>query len=86
MILFRDMIGIAIRHERLRQKHTLRGTAFRANLSYGFLSELERGIKEPSSETLNSLCKALDTPLHELLRLVANDLEMLSADVELTKV
>jgi transcriptional regulator with XRE-family HTH domain len=45
-----------------------------ARVSLGYLSEVERGRKEPSSELLASICDALDLPLDELLRRVADDL------------
>jgi transcriptional regulator with XRE-family HTH domain len=49
----------------------------------GYLSEVERGMKEPSSEVINSICKALDVPLYEVLRAVAHDMEMLAPKREL---
>ena len=77
MTLFRDMVGSALQHERVKQGRTLRGVSFRAKVSLGYLSEVERGMKEPSSETINSICTALDVPLYQILREVADDMEML---------
>ena len=78
-MLFRDFIGNALRHERVSQGKTLRGVAFRADVSLGYLSEIERGIKEPSSEVIGSVCRALSYPLPDLLRAIADDYELLTA-------
>ena len=83
MTLFRDMVGSALRHERVKQERTLRGISFRADVSLGYLSEIERGMKEPSSEVMNSICKALNVPLYEVLRAVADDMEMLAPQREM---
>ena len=56
------------------QHRTLREVSRVARVSLGYLSEVERGRKEASSELLGSICGALDLPLDELLRRVANDL------------
>jgi transcriptional regulator with XRE-family HTH domain len=49
----------------------------------GYLSEVERGVKEPSSEVINSICNALNVPLYEVLRAVADDMEMLAPQREM---
>ncbi len=67
MILLRTQIGQALRAARIEQKRTLREVAKAARVSLGYLSEVERGHKEASSELLNAICSALDLPLSKLL-------------------
>jgi transcriptional regulator with XRE-family HTH domain len=74
MMLLREAIGDRLRRTRTSQRRTLREVSRVARVSLGYLSEVERGRKEPSSELLASICDALDLPLDELLRRVANDL------------
>ena len=68
----------------------MREVARQARVSLGYLSEVERGQKEASSELLNSICQALDLELSEVLTTVARELvsiELLSRDtVKLTVV
>lgn len=68
MALLRRAIGETLRERRLRQQRTLRDVSARARVSLGYLSEIERGQKEASSELLDSICAALDVPLADLLR------------------
>jgi transcriptional regulator with XRE-family HTH domain len=74
MILLRRMIGDALRARRLAQQRTLREVSTRANVSLGYLSEIERGHKEASSELLASICDALGAQLSEVLREVSDTL------------
>ncbi len=74
MTLLREAIGDRLRRTRTSQRRTLREVSRVARVSLGYLSEVERGRKEPSSELLASICNALDLPLDELLRRVADDL------------
>jgi transcriptional regulator with XRE-family HTH domain len=74
MMLLREAIGERLRRTRTSQRRTLREVSRVARVSLGYLSEVERGRKEPSSELLGSICGALDLPLDELLRRVADDL------------
>ena len=67
MILLRSHIGSALRASRIAQGRTLRDVAKSARVSLGYLSEVERGQKEASSELLNSICSALDVTLGEVL-------------------
>ena len=67
MILLRSHIGLALRTFRVQQGRTLRDVAKSARVSLGYLSEVERGQKEASSELLNSICSALDISLGEVL-------------------
>ena len=67
MILLRRELGEALRARRLAQGRTLRQVSAGAAVSLGYLSEIERGEKEASSELLESICQALDIPLSQLL-------------------
>lgn len=67
MVLMRHEIGDVLRDYRMQQGKTLRQIAGRANVALGYLSEIERGQKEASSEVLQSIADALDTPLSEIL-------------------
>jgi len=71
MILLRSHIGSALRTARIEQGRTLRDVAKSARVSLGYLSEVERGHKEASSELLNSICSALDLSLSTILLDVA---------------
>ncbi|RZT76930.1 transcriptional regulator with XRE-family HTH domain [Micromonospora violae] len=72
MILLRRVIGDALRARRQGQQRTLREVSTAANVSLGYLSEIERGHKEPSSELLAAICDALGARLSELLREVSD--------------
>jgi transcriptional regulator with XRE-family HTH domain len=61
--LLRTHIGSALRQARISQGRTLRDVAKGARVSLGYLSEVERGQKEASSELLNSICQSLDLSL-----------------------
>ncbi|GLZ78657.1 transcriptional regulator [Actinorhabdospora filicis] len=67
MVLLRRIIGEALRNRRRAQKRTLRDVSTAANVSLGYLSEIERGHKEASSELLAAICHALDTRLSDVL-------------------
>ncbi len=71
MILLRSHIGSALRASRIAQGRTLRDVAKSARVSLGYLSEVERGQKEASSELLNSICNALQISLGEVLLIVS---------------
>jgi transcriptional regulator with XRE-family HTH domain len=71
MILLRRVIGDALRARRQSQHRTLREVSTAANVSLGYLSEIERGQKEASSELLAAICDALGAQLSELLREVS---------------
>ena len=72
MVLFRRQLGDVLRGERMRRGMTLRELSSEARISLGYISEIERGQKEASSELLASLCDALDVRLSEVLREVSN--------------
>src|ERR1035438_7666700 len=67
MVLLRHFLGDALRRLRLRQGRTLREVSAAARVSLGYLSEVERGQKEASSELLAAICTALGTPLSHVL-------------------
>ncbi len=62
MVLLRRVIGDALRARRQGQHRTLREVSSAANVSLGYLSEIERGQKEASSELLAAICDALGAP------------------------
>ncbi|NEW39360.1 helix-turn-helix transcriptional regulator [Nocardia cyriacigeorgica] len=67
MTLLREAIGDSLRRARLAQQRTLREVSTSARVSLGYLSEVERGRKEASSELLAAICEALDVPLSRVL-------------------
>jgi transcriptional regulator with XRE-family HTH domain len=73
MVLLRHLLGDVLRRLRLRQGRTLREVSASARVSLGYLSEVERGQKEASSELLYAICTALDTPLSHVLREVSDN-------------
>ena len=68
MLLFRRTLGEVLRAARVERGLTLREVSAEARVSLGYISEIERGQKEASSELLASLCAALDLPLSQVLR------------------
>jgi transcriptional regulator with XRE-family HTH domain len=67
MVVFRRVLGDVLRRLRLERGMTLRQVSADARVSLGYISEIERGQKEASSELLGSLCSALEVPLSEVL-------------------
>ncbi|SDJ18362.1 Helix-turn-helix domain-containing protein [Frankineae bacterium MT45] len=74
MAVLRQVVGDTLRGVRLRQQRTLREVSSTARVSLGYLSEVERGQKEPSSELLAAICGALDVELSELFAEVSDSL------------
>lgn len=72
--LLRKLLGDVLRRMRLEQDRTLADVARAARVSMPYLSELERGRKEASSEVLAAVCDALDVELPEILAEVRRDL------------
>jgi transcriptional regulator with XRE-family HTH domain len=66
-LLMREAIGGTLRRTRTERRRTLRDVSRRARVSLGYLSEVERGRKEASSELLAAICEALDISLPDLL-------------------
>lgn len=66
MPVLRQVVGETLRGVRLRQRRTLREISATARVSLGYLSEVERGQKEASSELLAAICRALDVELSDL--------------------
>jgi transcriptional regulator with XRE-family HTH domain len=75
--LLRAQIGGTLRARRISQGRTLRDVAKSARVSLGYLSEVERGQKEASSELLNSICQALELKLSSVLSDVTLQLKAL---------
>ncbi|MGJ6978978.1 helix-turn-helix domain-containing protein [Aestuariimicrobium soli] len=73
-MLMRELIGETLRELRFGQGRTLRDVSMDARVSLGYLSEVERGQKEASSELLASIAAALNVPLSQVLRTVSQKL------------
>jgi len=73
-LLLREAIGAGLRRARTTRRRTLRDVSRRARVSLGYLSEVERGRKEPSSEMIAALAGALDITVAELMAGTAEDL------------
>lgn len=73
-VLVREVIGETLREQRFAQGRTLREVSMAARVSLGYLSEVERGQKEASSELLSSICQALEVPLSVILGIVSQKL------------
>jgi transcriptional regulator with XRE-family HTH domain len=86
MVLLRHLLGDVLRRLRLRQGRTLREVSAAARVSLGYLSEVERGQKEASSELLAAICTALNTPLSHVLGEVSDSFALaeLQNDAALT--
>jgi transcriptional regulator with XRE-family HTH domain len=73
VVLLRQLLGDVLRRLRMRQGRTLREVSASARVSLGYLSEVERGRKEASSELLAAICAALETPLSQVFREVSDN-------------
>jgi len=82
-VLFREALGDVLRQERVRRGLTLRELSGRARISLGYISEVERGQKEASSELLASLCDALEVTLSSVLRDVSDSIAVVEAPITL---
>lgn len=65
-VLMRELVGETLREKRSAQGKTLREVSSSARVSLGYLSEVERGQKEASSELLAAICGSLELPLSAL--------------------
>lgn len=74
MILVRRLLGEVLRQQRQLQGRTLRDVSAEARVSMGYISEIERGQKEASSECLAAICSALDVPLSLVLAEVSDEM------------
>lgn len=72
--LLREVIGDVLRRARVEQGRTLREVSDSARVSLGYLSEVERGRKEASSELLSAICGALAVPLSRVLSEAGDEL------------
>jgi transcriptional regulator with XRE-family HTH domain len=84
MVLFRRLLGDVLRDKRTQRGLTLREVSAEARVSLGYISEIERGQKEASSELLYSLCDALDVPPSDVLREVSDAVALEEAAAQLT--
>lgn len=73
-MLLRNALGETLRNARTSQNRTLREVSTAANVSLGYLSEVERGRKEASSELLASICDALELQMPDVLDTVSRNL------------
>ncbi|MGO2746970.1 helix-turn-helix domain-containing protein [Microbacterium sp.] len=77
--LWRHLLGDQLRRLRHEHEETLGETAAKAGVSPQYLSEVERGLKEPSSEMIAAIAGALETSLIDLTSTVADELRAASA-------
>jgi transcriptional regulator with XRE-family HTH domain len=84
MVLFRRLLGDVLRSARMQRGMTLRELSADARVSLGYISEIERGQKEASSELLASLCQAMDLPLSDVLRDVADAVALEEAALQVS--
>ena len=82
MIVLRQVIGDELRRRRQDQGRTLRDVSGAAAVSLGYLSEIERGQKEASSEMLAAICGALEVPLSDVLSSVSSQLAQVEVSAE----
>ncbi|KAB8289184.1 XRE family transcriptional regulator [Bifidobacterium ramosum] len=78
-VSLREAIGHVLRELRTRDRKTLREVSEKAGVSLGYLSEVERGQKEASSELLSSIAESLGVSTPKMLRMVADYLESVEA-------
>ncbi|MBO1029862.1 helix-turn-helix transcriptional regulator [Tessaracoccus sp. SD287] len=84
-VLVRELIGETLRELRFSQGRTLRDVSTSARVSLGYLSEVERGQKEASSELLGSIAAALHVPLSAVLMTVSDKLAAAELKTRLAK-
>lgn len=82
--LWRDELGAHLREKRLQRGERLRDIAERAGISVQYLSEIERGTKDPSSEMIAAVAGALDTGLAEVTEAVSRRLRGVPAAIRRT--
>ena len=85
-MILRRVLGEELRRRRQDQGRTLRQVAADARVSLGYLSEVERGQKEASSELLAAICGALQTPLSVVLRSVSDEIARVEAPLGATSI
>ncbi len=86
MVLYRRLLGDVLRERRTERGMTLREVSQEARVSLGYISEIERGQKEASSELLASLCGALEAPLSAVLREVSDAVALEEAALAATPI
>ena len=78
-ILIRKVMGETLRELRMRAGMTLREVSMASMVSLGYLSEIERGHKEASSEVVFSIAQALDVSLSDLMITISTKLAALES-------
>lgn len=89
MNLYRHAIGHVLRQHRQNKGKTLRDVTKHTGVALGYLSEVERGIKEPSSEIIAAIAAGLDVPVFQLVREaseVMEYIELVQSGVSVDKV
>lgn len=76
MVMLRHVLGAELRRRRVEQRRTLLDVSTTAMVSLGYLSEVERGRKEVSSECLSAICAALGASLASVLSAVATEVAL----------
>lgn len=79
MVLLRQELGAVLRDLRLQNGRTLRDVAAKASVALGYLSEVERGQKEASSEILAAVSQALDTPVSVVMRELSDRMKVVES-------
>lgn len=85
-MLLRIAVGEELRRLREEKEKTLRSVSSSAAISLGYLSEIERGIKEPSSEIVQAICRSLDVPLSEILLRASFEVAKKECESDLTSI
>lgn len=79
-MMLRDVLGEVLRDIRTSQNMTLRDVQENSTVTIGYISEIERGRKEASSEVLASICSGLYVTLGTVMRMVTERLEIRELD------
>jgi transcriptional regulator with XRE-family HTH domain len=66
-VKFRDVLGEVIREQRIANGLQLRDVSKRGHISYSFLSEVERGVKDCSSDSLQGIANGMGVEVHDLI-------------------
>ncbi len=86
MVLVRQELGEVLRDFRLQKGRTLRQVASKASVALGYLSEVERGQKEASSEILASVADALETPISMIMREVGDRMAVIEGLTPMSRI
>jgi transcriptional regulator with XRE-family HTH domain len=81
LVLLREELGEVLKEYRTKQKMTLRDVSIRSSVALGYISEIERGHKEASSEILFAITQALNLPLSQVLADAADRIALFETPV-----